>query len=201
MATIIEPERPAEGANAAGANGASAAPGGNGRSPGPLVAPAGAIPQAAMKAQATQADLRAERLIQQVRADVDRLRALLDGLQAGQHEMSTADVEAVIADPATAATLPPWLLVRTLVRAAEELDEMAAALGRAKAAADAWEAQVHELREERAALRARTETFAQVAAALHANLEDLRFSRQAAPGLGAPAARRALASGSEGDEC
>ncbi|MBI5948823.1 MAG: hypothetical protein HY875_11860 [Chloroflexi bacterium] len=134
----------------------------------------------AMKGQATQADARAERLMRQVRVEVDELRTLLDGLNESQHEMTVIDLQAFLRNPDAAATLPAAMLVRTLVSAAERLNEAEAELARARDESLSWERQAYSLREERAALRARSDTFSEVAAALHANLEDLRFARDSA---------------------
>jgi len=142
--------------------------------------PVSGVSFGAMKGQATQADARAERLMRQVRVEVDELRELLDGLQDGQHEMTVIDLQAFLRNPQAAATLPAPMLIRTLVRAAEHLNEVEAEVTKAREESLSWERQMYALREERAALRARTETFSEVAAALHANLEDLRFAREAA---------------------
>ncbi len=157
--------------------------------------PVNGISFGAMKGQATQADARAERLMRQVRVEVGELRDLLDNLHDGQHEMTVIDLQAFLRNPQAAATLPAPMLIRTLVRAAEHLNEVEAELAKAREESLSWERQVYGLKEERAALRARTETFSEVAAALHANLEDLRFARDAARAIQPAAIRPQLNAG------
>lgn len=157
-------------------------------------------PAYAMKGQATPTDARAERLMRQVRLELEELRGSLEQLSDGQSEMTEIDLRALLANPEAASTLPPWLLVRTLVNTATRLNTLEAGLAEARAEATHWQNQVHDLREERAALRARNDTFAEVAGALHDNLQDLRALRDARM-LPPPAPRPALRDGYEPTQC
>lgn len=150
------------------------------------VQPAGAVEGAerptvaqvrAMKRQLTSSDVRTDRLVRQLREEIDGVRSILDEFAEDQEQLLLADVEMIAEDPKAAASLPGPLLVRTILALAEERDEAIARAALAAEDAKAVEGELQTLRLTEAGLRGRLETFEDVIAALHNNLEDLRFAR------------------------
>ena len=131
----------------------------------------------AMKRQLTSSDVRTDRLIRQLREEIDGVRTLLDEFAEDQEQLLLADVDEIVNDPKTAASLPGPLLVRTLLALVEERDDAIARESLAASDVRELEAEVQSLRLSEAGLRGRLETFEDVIAALHNNLEDLRFAR------------------------
>jgi hypothetical protein len=134
-----------------------------------------------LREQATAADARTERIFRTVRADVSDLQARLEGVAGTPAEFADVDVEAVIASPEAAASLPPSLLVRGLLSARERESRLKRRLAKAESRSERLEAKLRASRQERAWLRGRLETLDEVIAALHANIEDLRLARDGAP--------------------
>lgn len=130
-----------------------------------------------LRAQATGTDARAERLIRQIRGEVEELRAALDEVTGAQGEMMTVDLAAVVADPGAAAALPAPVLVRAIISAAKEIERLQAQVAEQARAMTELVSTVHELREEQSFRRGRLETLEEVIAALHANLQDFRTAR------------------------
>jgi chromosome segregation ATPase len=145
-----------------------------------------------MKRQLNSADARTDRLVRQLRDEIDGVRDLLDAFSDDQEELLTVDPAAVAEDPKAAASLPPVILVRTIIALESE---RAAAVERGAALEQNVEtlaAQIIELRLSEAALRGRLQTFDDVIAALHNNLEDLRYARDHAGAIQAEPARLRL---------
>lgn len=140
-----------------------------------------------LKSQLSSADSRADRLIRQLRGEVESIRGTLDQFASESAEMLEVDVAAVIADPAAAALLPPSALVRALIAATERNETLATenAARRRKVSSLRHELRARKLDD--AATRARLGTLEEVIAALHANLEDLRAGRDQARAVIAPA--------------
>lgn len=141
-----------------------------------------------MKTQLSSSDARTDRLVRQLRAELDTLRSTLDELADGHDELLELDAAAVANDPAAAATLPPALLVRTVIRLEREREALEEEAREKTALLRALGDQHQALQLKETSVRARLETLEEVIAALHANLEDLRIAR-ALPG---PAASQAL---------
>lgn len=130
-----------------------------------------------MRGQATGSDARAERLIRQIRAEVETLRTTLDEMATAQEDMVSLDLEAVAADPDAAAAMPPAVLVRGLVTASQRIGAMNTELASINETVKKLESINHELQLEHSFNRGRLETLDEVIAALHGNLQDLRFDR------------------------
>jgi DNA repair exonuclease SbcCD ATPase subunit len=148
---------------------------------------------APLRGQATASDARAERLVRQVRKDVERLQATLEKLQLEQSDLLEVDPATVAANPEAAATLPPALLVRALVAANEENRALRKQLRKAREQRTRALGHARTLELAAAARDGRLATLEEVLAALHANLQDLRqqreFLREWAPArLGQPGA-------------
>ena len=133
-----------------------------------------------MRDQFTSSDSRADRLVRQVRNEVDQLKKTLDALSFDNEDMFELDIAALLANPEHAATLPPAMLVRALMETAEENDRLRDEVDDQRGKATKLRRQVRELRREDAARQARLDTLEEVIAALHANLEDLRYDRDRA---------------------
>jgi septal ring factor EnvC (AmiA/AmiB activator) len=133
-----------------------------------------------MRNQLTSADSRADRLVRQVRNEVEQLKQTLESLSFDHDDMVELDIAALLADPEHAATLPPALLVRALIETAEENDRLRDEVGDQRTKATKLRRQLRGLRREDAARQARLDTLEEVIAALHANLEDLRYDRDRA---------------------
>ncbi|MCC6386981.1 MAG: hypothetical protein IT302_06335 [Dehalococcoidia bacterium] len=146
-----------------------------------------------MRSQMSGGDVRAERLVKQVRGEVDELRATLATLTAGPGDLSTLDYDAVAANPAAAALLPPATLVAGITELHARNRRLARKNEKLEARLDALEAKVRDLKQDRAWARGRLDTLAEVIEALHANIEDLRHHRDNTRALTAPGiAPRAL---------
>ncbi len=130
-----------------------------------------------LRGQATGSDARAERLIRQIRSEVEDLRQTLDEMATAQEDMVTIDLDAVIADPEAAAALPPAVLVRGLISAVERIAALSNEITTVNAAVKRLETLNHDLELEHSFNRGRLETLDEVIAALHGNLQDLRYER------------------------
>jgi hypothetical protein len=130
-----------------------------------------------LRAQATASDARADRLIRQIRAEVESLRAALDEMTTAQEDMVALDLDSVIADPAAAAGIPPAVLVRGLVTAGEKISALTAEMAQVNESVNRLQSLNHQLEVEHSFNRGRLETLDEVVAALHANLQDLRYER------------------------
>ena len=124
-----------------------------------------------LKGQFTGADARADRLIRQIRGEVEGLRQTLEHLSLESSELLEVDIAAALTDPETATTLPPPALVRAIVSEAKRADALAEKLTGERARTRRLRGQVRKMRLERAETNARLETLSEVIAALHANLE------------------------------
>jgi len=131
----------------------------------------------ALKGQASGADLRAERLIRQVRKDVERLQSTLEQLRVEQSDLLEVDPETVAANPEAAAALPPATLVRALVAATDENRRLRKQLRKARKQRDRAIERARALELAAAGRDSRLATLEEVIAALHANLQDLRQER------------------------
>ncbi|MCA9825250.1 MAG: hypothetical protein KC479_07480 [Dehalococcoidia bacterium] len=154
----------------------------------------------AMKRQLTSSDVRTDRLIRQLREEIDGVRTILDEFAEDQEQLLLADVDEIVNDPKTAASLPGPLLVRTLLALVEERDDAIARESLAASDVRELEAEVQSLRLSEAGLRGRLETFEDVIAALHNNLEDLRFARDHVSSLAAEQPRPRLKAIHDTDE-
>jgi hypothetical protein len=138
-----------------------------------------------LKGQMTGSDARAERLVRQVRQDVERLQATLTQLGDEQSDLYEVDAAAVAANPDAAVTLPPAVLVRALIAADEENRGLRKRIAKSRVREQKLKEQLHRMEIEEAARGSRLETLEDVLAALHGNLQDLReereFLRQWAP--------------------
>ncbi|MFN0095326.1 MAG: hypothetical protein ACKVVT_11210 [Dehalococcoidia bacterium] len=141
---------------------------------------AGLMPGPKLKTQLTGSDARTDRLVKDVRQDLDRLRRKLDAFEAVPADLTEVDLDAVAGHPDEAAALPPALLVRGLVRAHSHNERLATENDAHVTRIAELEEEVHDLREEKSYMRGRLETMEQVVAALHANIQDLRLARDAA---------------------
>lgn len=157
----------------------------------PLAPPSGPLAarfSVPLRAQANASDARAERLIRQVRDDVERLQGALDALSSGQSELLEPDPAAIAADPEAAASLDPVTLVRAVVAVERENRRLRKRLGKTRQRELKLQAAFHELRLEHAARKGRLDTLEQVLSALHDNLQDLRQERAFVRGIGPGAA-------------
>lgn len=138
-----------------------------------------------LRGQLNGSDARAERLVRQVRSDVERLQQVLDALSAEQGEMMDVDPAAIAANPEAAATLAPSLLVRAVVSAENENRRLRKRVAKARQREQKLHGRLQQLEMAEAARLGRLDTLEQVLAALHGNLQDLReereFFRQWAP--------------------
>lgn len=131
-----------------------------------------------LKGQSTGADSRADRLVRQIRDEVDGMRQTLDELSTERGSMLEVDPASVMANPEAAASLPPAALVRALIASAERAHTLEARLAHEQKKASKLRASLRKVRTARAETRGRLDTLEEVIAALHANLEDLRGDRQ-----------------------
>lgn len=133
-----------------------------------------------MRDQFTSSDSRADRLVRQVRNEVEQLKKTLDALSFENEEMFELDIAALLANPEHAATLPPAMLVRALLETTKENGRLRDEADDQRGKATKLRRQVRGLRRDDAARQARLDTLEEVIAALHANLEDLRYDRDRA---------------------
>lgn len=153
-----------------------------------------------MKRQLSSTDARTDRLVRQLRDEIEGVRAILDEFSEEQEELLTADPAAIAADPRAAASLPPGLLVRTIIALEQERADVVAHAEALDEELDSVREELQQLRLSEAALRGRLETFEDVIAALHNNLEDLRFARDQARLSAEPAPLRLKALHESDDE-
>lgn len=132
----------------------------------------------ALRSQATGADARAERLIRQVRRDVERLEATLEQLHAAQGDLLQVDAAAAAENPEAAAALPPPVLVRALLETTRENQRLRRQLRKARRQRNRAIEHARALELAAAARDSRLATLEEVIAALHANLQDLRYERE-----------------------
>ena len=144
-----------------------------------------------MRTQVGSSDLRADRLVRQVRCQIDALRERIDG-RAVPETLTRLDLAAVAADPDAALELPPSLLVRALVDAHGEISCLEERVTDERTKIGALSARIREIDTEQAFSRGRIQTLDEVIAALHSNLEDLRLQRDSTRLLSISAAPRAL---------
>jgi hypothetical protein len=130
-----------------------------------------------LREQSTSSDVRADRLVRQVRNEVQQLRQSFEALSSAPDEMLELDVKALVADPEHAVTLPPSVLVRAVVQAAEEIETLRSQVGAEQEKRLKVQRRLRQTRQLEAARQARLDTLEQVIEALHANLEDLRLER------------------------
>jgi len=130
-----------------------------------------------MKRQLNSGDVRTDRLVRQLREEIDGVRTLLDAFAEDQEELLVVDPEAIAADPRAAASLPGTILVRTILAVEEERAQAVERAAALEHDVESLAAQVIELRLSEASLRGRLQTYDDVIAALHGNLEDLRYAR------------------------
>lgn len=147
-----------------------------------------------LKGQFTGADSRADRLVRQIRGEVNGLRQTIEQLSAERGDMLEVDLAAVMADPQAAASLPPAALVRALIAAGERANALEAQLAHEEKKASKVRSRLRKARMDFAETSGRLETLEEVIAALHANLEDLRGASQHARALEAPSAPHELRS-------
>ncbi len=142
-------------------------------------------PNIPLRGQMAGSDARAERLVRQVRSDVERLQEVLDALSAAQGDMMEVDPAAIAANPEAAATLAPGLLVRAVIAAESENRRLRKRLAKARQREQRLHGRLQQLELASAARKSRLDTLEEVLAALHGNLQDLRqereFLRQWAP--------------------
>lgn len=138
-----------------------------------------------LRGQMNGSDARAERVVRQVRGDVERLQKLLDTLSAEQGELMDVDPAAIAANPEAAATLAPSLLVRAVVSAENENRRLRKRLAKARQREQQLHGRLQQMEVAEATRKSRLDTLEEVLAALHGNLQDLRqereFLRQWAP--------------------
>lgn len=145
-----------------------------------------------LRSQATAADSRADRLVRQIRGEVEQLREALDSLVSEQDEMVEVDPAMVAEHPDAAATLPAAVLVRAIVSAHEDNVRLKKRVSKQGHREANLRRRYNELKLEDAARRSRLDTLEEVLAALHANLQDLRLERDSQRLLPEPSAQPVL---------
>ena len=131
-----------------------------------------------LKSQASSTDSRAERMLRQVRGQIEELSSALDELGSDQGDLVLVSPAAVAESPAVAATLNPAVLVNSLVAAAETEARLDAKVAQLTVELEAMRVRLEESERARAEERGRLSTLDQVISALHGNLEDLRATRR-----------------------
>ena len=126
----------------------------------------------------TGSDARAERLVRQVRQDVERLQSTLSQLATEQSELYEVDAASVAANPDAALTLPPAVLVRALVASDQENRSLRKRIGKSRTREQKLREKLHRMELEEASRKSRLDTLEDVLAALHGNLQDLRAERE-----------------------
>lgn len=167
----------------------------------PIPAPFAARPggfHGPMKTQISGSEVRTERIVRQVRSEIDELRQSMAKIRDFPDDLAGLDLAAVAANPDAAAALPPALLVRALVEAHDREARLERRMRKQRERIERLEEKVRALKVERAYSRGRQATLEDVIAALHANLQDLRLFRDGAPGL-ASGAHPALPGAPAGD--
>lgn len=152
----------------------------------PLPAPFAARPggfHGPMKTQVSGSEVRTERIVRQVRSEIDELRQSMARIREFPDELTGLDLAAVAANPDAAAALPPALLVRALVEAHDREARLERRVRKQRDRIERLEEKVRNLKQERAYSRGRQATLEDVIAALHANLQDLRLFRDAPSSL------------------
>ena len=134
-----------------------------------------------LRGQASASDARADRLVRQVRGEIEQLRQSFQALSTEHGEMLHVDPADIAANPEAALGLPPAVLVRTILavhacNAESEMRRKRQAKRLAK-----LQARLRKFAIEDAETRGRLGTLEEVISALHANLEDLRLERGSAP--------------------
>ncbi|MEX0782668.1 MAG: hypothetical protein WD557_08460 [Dehalococcoidia bacterium] len=160
----------------------------------PVPPPAAPLPNG-FRAQATSGDARAERLVRAVRMEVADLRQAIGSYSEARDEMLELDLEAVRSNPEAAATLPPSALARALAAAADRIAELEASARDHEHRESTLRDDLAQLHEDHSYTRGRMEMLQEVIAALHANLEDLRYERHRQAPIEAPPAQRAIRPG------
>jgi hypothetical protein len=130
-----------------------------------------------LRSQVTGKDMRAERLVREVRSELGELRRAFDELGQQREDMVEVDLERVVAHPDAAATLPPPTLVHALLAAADRIKDLEREVTVRQREEDALRDRLANLQDDYAYTRGRLETLHEVIAALHGNLEDLRYDR------------------------
>ncbi|HET7738324.1 MAG TPA: hypothetical protein VFK32_07105 [Tepidiformaceae bacterium] len=161
--------------------------------PDPALEPPPGLPSRTLRAQLTGSDARTERLVRQVRAEIDDLRALLDTSVEARDGLYHLDYEAIVGDPAAVAALSHETLTRNLLTAARRVVDLELALEARQSDFEAQRTILEEMRRDESWMRGRYESLTEVIAALHGNLEDLRRSRDAMLGIAPPAERPGIA--------
>lgn len=132
-----------------------------------------------MKQQQSVTDVRAERIVRKVEEQVQGLRASLQKVTDTRGEMLQVDIDAVVADPAAAAVLPPVVLARALVQEREEHKKTRSTVARRDKRVKTLHADLREAKRQNAFLQGRLQTFEETLRALYSNLEDFRQVRDA----------------------
>lgn len=145
-----------------------------------------------MRSQLSGGDVRAERMVKQIRGEVEDLRGTLAALSAGPGDLETLDIDAVVASPSAAALLPPATLVAAITALHDRNRRLSRKNAKLEARLEALDAKVRDLKQDRAWARGRLDTLAEVIEALHANIEDLRHHRDNTRAVTPPPAPRAL---------
>ncbi len=130
-----------------------------------------------LKGQMTGSDARAERLVRQVRQDVERLQSTLNQLASEQSDLYEVDAAAVAANQ-EALTLPPAVLVRALVASDQENRSLRKRVGKSRIREQKLREKLHRMELDEASRKSRLDTLEEVLAALHGNLQDLRAERE-----------------------
>lgn len=136
-----------------------------------------------MRGQLSGSDARTERLVRQVRAEIDELRTLLDSTVESRDGLFKLDYEALAGDPAAVAALPHETLTRSLITAARRVLALEAEIESQDADIANERAKADEMRRELAWNRGRYESMTEIISALHGNLEDLRRARDSVLGI------------------
>jgi hypothetical protein len=131
-----------------------------------------------LKGQMTGSDARAERLVRQVRQDVERLQATLTQLASEQSDLYEVDAASVAANPDAALTLPPAVLVRALIASDQENRTLRKRIGKSRIREQKLREKLHRMELDEASRKSRLDTLEEVLAALHGNLQDLRAERE-----------------------
>ncbi|MBI2766709.1 MAG: hypothetical protein HYX53_12490 [Chloroflexi bacterium] len=168
--------------------------------PAPAPAAAHAVPPSianrlaasTQRSQYGSGDVRAERLVRQVRGEMAELRETFEALRAVPEDLTAVDLDAIAANPGAATALPPAMLIRALIATYESNRRLERKVAKLKDETDSLRGRVRDLKQDRAWFRGRMETLDDVIEALHANIDDLRHHRDNTRPVAAPAQPRAL---------